>query len=161
VERMYFDLKTVLNLNRIYAANPHAVAMQVYAAGLVYNALRVAQSEAAAQIGVLPEEISPAKFFPRVAVACYLHGFEQQWERDLRRRHPRTTFAGGRVPDAGGTSRLPPCTSNHAPTIAVDVASAPLGAGGRPSLMSAVVTSSSSYLSGGESHPDHSTASAR
>jgi Transposase DDE domain len=92
VERMYFDLKTVLNLNRIYAANPHAVAMQVYAAGLVYNAMRVAQSEAAAQIGVLPEEISPAKFFPRVAVACYLHGLEQQWERDLRRRHPRTHF---------------------------------------------------------------------
>jgi hypothetical protein len=28
VERMYFDLKTVLNLNRAYAANPNAVAME-------------------------------------------------------------------------------------------------------------------------------------
>jgi hypothetical protein len=28
--------QAMLNLNRIYAANPHAVAMQVYAAGLVY-----------------------------------------------------------------------------------------------------------------------------
>ena len=33
VERMYFDLKEVL-INRIYAANPNAVAMQVYAAAL-------------------------------------------------------------------------------------------------------------------------------
>ena len=92
VERMYFDLKTVLNLNRVYAANPNAVAMQVYAAGLVYNAMRVAQSEAAVKLGVPPEEISPAKFFPRVAVACYLYGLEQQWARDLHRRHPRTHF---------------------------------------------------------------------
>ena len=29
IERMYFDLKVVLNLNRVYAANPNAVAMQV------------------------------------------------------------------------------------------------------------------------------------
>jgi hypothetical protein len=36
------------------------------------------------------------------------------------------------------------------PTIAVGVASAPLAAGGRPSLMSTVVTCSSSYLSGGD-----------
>jgi hypothetical protein len=92
VERMYFDLKTVLNLNRVYAANPNGVAMQVYAAGLVYNAMRVAQSEAAVKLGVPPEEISPAKFFPRVAVACYLHSLEQQWARDVHRRHPRTHF---------------------------------------------------------------------
>jgi hypothetical protein len=26
---MYFDLKTVLNLNRIYAANPNAVAARI------------------------------------------------------------------------------------------------------------------------------------
>jgi hypothetical protein len=63
---MYCDLKTVLNLNRVYAANPNAVAIQVYAAGLVYNAMRVAQSEAAGKLGVAPEEISPAKFSPRV-----------------------------------------------------------------------------------------------
>ena len=30
-ERMFFDLEEVLNLNRLYAANPNAVAMQVYA----------------------------------------------------------------------------------------------------------------------------------
>jgi len=44
IERMFFDLKEVLNLNRLYAANPNAVAMQVYAAAIVYNALRVARA---------------------------------------------------------------------------------------------------------------------
>jgi Transposase DDE domain len=93
VERMFFDLKEVLNLNRLYAANPNAVAMQVYAAAMVYNGLRVAQSDAAAQVHVIPEEISPAKFFPKVAATFYLALLEQRWERALRRRggrvHPR------------------------------------------------------------------------
>ena len=84
IERMFYDLKEVLNLNRLYAANPNAVAMQVYAAAIVDNALRVAQSEGAAQVGVPPEEISPAKFFPRLAVACHLYWPEQQWERRSR-----------------------------------------------------------------------------
>ena len=65
IERMFFDLKEVLNLNRLYAADPNAVAMQVYAAAIAYNALRVAQGEGAAQVGVAPETISPAKFTPR------------------------------------------------------------------------------------------------
>jgi hypothetical protein len=52
VERMFFDLKEVLNLNRLYAATPNAVAMQGYAAAIGYNAMRVAQSEGAAQVGV-------------------------------------------------------------------------------------------------------------
>jgi len=56
VERMFFDLKEVLNLNRLYAANPNAVAMQVYAAAIVYNALRVAQSDGAAQVGGRPND---------------------------------------------------------------------------------------------------------
>jgi hypothetical protein len=87
VERMFFDLKEVLNLNRLYAANPNAVAMQVYAAAIVYNALRVAQSEGAAQLGWEPERISPAKFFPKVATATYLHLNRQQWEREIRTRY--------------------------------------------------------------------------
>ena len=73
VERLFYDLKEVLNLNRVYAANPHAIAMQVYAAACVYNACRVAQAEVAATAGLAPEAISPAKFFPKVAAAfhCY------------------------------------------------------------------------------------------
>jgi hypothetical protein len=88
VERMFFDLKEVLNLNRLYAANPNAVAMQVYAAAMVYNALRVAQSDGAAQIGWVPEQLSPAKFFPKVAIATYLYLNRQQWEREIRTRYP-------------------------------------------------------------------------
>lgn len=89
IERMFYDLKEVLNRNRLYAANPNAVAMQVYAAALVYNALRVAQSEGAAQVGVPPETISPAKFYPKVVTATFLYLHEQQWERQWRQRHPR------------------------------------------------------------------------
>lgn len=88
VERMFFDLKEVLNLNRVYAANPNAVAMQVYAAAIVYNACRVAQSEAAAQLGEPPEELSPAKLFPKIAVASFLYAYGQQLQRQWRRRHP-------------------------------------------------------------------------
>jgi Transposase DDE domain len=88
IERMFFDLKEVLNLNRLYAANPNAVAMQVYAAAIVYNAFRVAQSDAAAQLGEPPEDLSPAKLFPKIAVASFLYLHAQEWERQWRRRHP-------------------------------------------------------------------------
>jgi DDE family transposase len=89
IERMFFDLKEVLNLNRLYAANPNAVAMQVYAAAIVYNAMRVAQSDAAAQLGEPPEELSPAKLFPKIAVASFLYAYGQQLQRQWQRRHPR------------------------------------------------------------------------
>jgi hypothetical protein len=88
VERMYFDLKDVLNLNRVYAANPNAVAMQVYAAGLVYNALRVAQADAAAAAGLAPEQLSPAKLYPRLAAAGHFYLGAQLWEREMRRLNP-------------------------------------------------------------------------
>jgi len=89
IERMFFDLKAVLDLNRLYAAHPHAVAMQVYAAGLVYNAMRVAQSEAGAQVGVPPEDLAPAKLFPRLAAAAFRYLLEQEIEQQWHRRHPR------------------------------------------------------------------------
>jgi Transposase DDE domain len=98
VERIFFDLKEVLNLNCLYTANPNAVAMQVYAAAIVYNALRVAQSDGAAQVGWEPERLSPAKFFPKVATATYLYLHRQQWERELRTRNRRLhlRLVGGR-----------------------------------------------------------------
>lgn len=67
VERLFYDLKEVLNLHCFYAANPNAVAMQVYAAGMVYTAMRVAQARVAQQAGIPPETISTEKFFPRMA----------------------------------------------------------------------------------------------
>lgn len=69
VERMFYDLKEVLNLHRFYAANVNAVAMQVYAAALVYVALRIAQAQIAKTTQVEPERFSVKKLFPRVASA--------------------------------------------------------------------------------------------
>jgi hypothetical protein len=68
-ERLFFDLKEVLNLHRFYTSSPNGVAMQVYAAALVHTALRVAQGHIAQASGIEPEEIAPAKFFPRLAAA--------------------------------------------------------------------------------------------
>jgi hypothetical protein len=70
VERLFYDLKVVLNLRRIYAANASAVAMQVYASAIVYTALRVAQSEIAQDAGISPDQISTQKFFPRFTAAA-------------------------------------------------------------------------------------------
>jgi hypothetical protein len=69
VERLFFDLKEVLNLHRFYTGSPNGVAMQVYAAALVHTACRVAQGQIAQANGIEPETISPAKLFPRMATA--------------------------------------------------------------------------------------------
>ncbi len=69
VERMFYDLKEVLNLHRFYAANTNAVAMQVYAAAMVYVAMRVAQGRIAQEVNIEPEAISPKRLFPKVAAA--------------------------------------------------------------------------------------------
>lgn len=67
VERLFFDLKVVLNLERFYTANPNAVAMQVFAAAMVHAAFRVAQADVSSQVDLPPEEISPHKLFPLLA----------------------------------------------------------------------------------------------
>jgi len=70
IERMFYDLKEVLNLNRIYASHPHTVAQQVYASALVYTALRVGQGHVALRHAIEPEAISVPKFFPRLSAAA-------------------------------------------------------------------------------------------
>jgi len=89
IERLFFDLKDVLNLQRVYAGNPNAIAMQVYAAGCVYNALRVAQGEVAEAVGLPPEAISPAKFFPKVAAACHCYALCELWFLEAQGANPR------------------------------------------------------------------------
>jgi hypothetical protein len=69
IERLFYDLKEVLNLHRFYAANPNAVAMQVYAAAMVHVAFRVAQAKIAEDVAIEPESISPKKLFPHLALA--------------------------------------------------------------------------------------------
>jgi len=39
-------------------------------------------------VGVAPETISPAKFYPKVVTATFLYLHEQQWERQWRQQHP-------------------------------------------------------------------------
>jgi Transposase DDE domain len=69
VERLFFELKEVLNLHRFYAANVNAVAAQVYAAALVHVALRAAQGRIAHEAKIPPERLSTQKLFPKVAAA--------------------------------------------------------------------------------------------
>ncbi len=90
IERMFYDLKEVLNLNRVYAANPNAVGMQVYAGAIVYAAMRVAQGEVAEKAGVEPEEISPAKFFPKMAAACHIYVQRESGVEAVIRLNPGT-----------------------------------------------------------------------
>lgn len=66
VERCFLSLKDTLNLNHLFNASPAAIAGQVYATALIYDALRLAQAEIARKVDVEPERISPEKLFPRI-----------------------------------------------------------------------------------------------
>jgi hypothetical protein len=96
VERMFFDLKEVLDLHSFYAGNPNAVAMQVFSAALVYAAMRVAQGEAAHEARIDAEEISVPKLFPRVAAASSTWTVVQLTVQALQRANPKTRL---RSPD--------------------------------------------------------------
>jgi hypothetical protein len=69
VERLFYDLKEVLDLHSFYGANFGAVAMQVYATAIVHTAMRTAQSRIAHALRRPPEDLSPAKLYPKVAAA--------------------------------------------------------------------------------------------
>jgi hypothetical protein len=99
VERMFYDLKVVLKLKQFYVTSPNGVAMQLFAAAMVYVALRVAQGKVAAQIDVAPDDISPARLFPRVAKACgFLAGVQIGYLLACR-DHPNAQL---RFPDVSG-----------------------------------------------------------
>jgi hypothetical protein len=66
VERMYLHLKDVLRLNNLFNASPAAIGQQVFATAIIYNALRLSQSQIADFVGLGPDEISAEKLFPRV-----------------------------------------------------------------------------------------------
>ncbi len=67
VERMFQDLKTVLNLDCFYCGNTNAVALQLYASAIVYTGLRLGQGRIAAEASIAPELISTGKLFPLLA----------------------------------------------------------------------------------------------
>jgi len=88
VERLFFALKVVLNLKEFYAANPNAVAMQIYAAAAVHAVFRIAQGEVAEKLGVAPEEISTDKIFPRLAIAAYAVAMREVLHEEYQRQVP-------------------------------------------------------------------------
>jgi hypothetical protein len=77
-----------LNLHRFYAANPNAVAMQVYAAAIVHTAFRVGQARIAQELGITPEQISPAKLFPKLAAASISLTDIERYRMELSRLNP-------------------------------------------------------------------------
>lgn len=89
VERLFYELKEVLDLHSFYGANHNAVAMQVYATAMVHTALRVAQSQMAAAAAIEPEAISPAKLFPKVAAASAALTWAELAFEATRRANPR------------------------------------------------------------------------
>ena len=96
IERLFYDLKEVLNLHRFYAANVNAVAMQVYAAAIVHVAMRAAQGRIAAKAKIAPEKLSTGKLFPKVAAASEaLTNAELTFEA-VRRANPKVKL---RKPD--------------------------------------------------------------
>jgi hypothetical protein len=69
IERLFSDLKGVLNLKHLYAANPGSIALQLYMTAIVHTAMRACQARIAAQAKVEPEKLSTAKLFPKLALA--------------------------------------------------------------------------------------------
>lgn len=88
VERLFLDLKETLDLHMLYASHPNLVAQQVYAAAIVHTAFRVAQAGIAKQARVLPEQLSPAKLFPKLAQAANDHCVAQITVRNTRALNP-------------------------------------------------------------------------
>jgi len=88
VERLFLDLKETLDLHCLYASHPNLVAQQVYAAAIVHTAFRVAQARVARQAKVLPEQLSPAKLFPKLAEAANDHCVAQITVLKTRQLNP-------------------------------------------------------------------------
>jgi len=77
VEKLFYQLKCVLNLRHFYAANPNAVAMQVYAATIVHTAMRATQSRLSEELQIDPERLSTDRLFMRLAAgSSYLAGHD-------------------------------------------------------------------------------------
>lgn len=88
IERMFLDLKKTLKLHCLYASHPNLVAQQFYATVMVYNAFRLAQAGIASQTKILPEQISPAKLFPKLAQSSNDWAVSQLTMMGVYRRNP-------------------------------------------------------------------------
>ena len=150
IERMFFDLKEVLNLNHFYAANPNAVAMQVYAAAIVYNALRLAQSEAATMEGSTPRRFrrpeSTRRLAPRhVRSICTANSGKTRFASAIR---GPTFVCADRGRGPGHTRGCRSYVVRHAKAPGERGGSVAHVVAGNRSLTSAAANDSSIYLSG-------------
>lgn len=88
IERLFSDLKEVLNLDRFHGANTNAAGMQVFATAMVHTAMRLTQARIAQQVKLAPEDISTKKLFPKVAtLSAHLAGARQALE-EVRALNP-------------------------------------------------------------------------
>lgn len=67
VETLFKQLKCLLNLKHIYAANSNAVAMQLYAATILHTALRLTQARLSQELEIQADQISTDRLFLRLA----------------------------------------------------------------------------------------------
>ena len=67
VEKLFKQLKCVLNLRHFYPANPNAIAMQVYTAALVHTAMRITQTRISQDLEINPDQLSTDRLFMRLA----------------------------------------------------------------------------------------------
>lgn len=88
IERMFLDLKETLDLHTLYCSHPNLVAQQVYASMIVHTAFRIAQARIADKAQVLPEQLSPAKLFPKLAQAANDYCVCQLRDDRIRRANP-------------------------------------------------------------------------
>jgi len=84
IERLFYDLKIVLRIEKFYAANPNAVAMQVFAAAIVHTAFRIAQGNLAKK-WVCPRRRSP----PRSSSPTWPSCRSSCWRRPTASSEPR------------------------------------------------------------------------
>lgn len=99
IERLFFDLKEVLNLHRVYAGNPNAIAMQVYAAGCVTMPCGSPRGK-----WRRPWGCHPRRFRPRSS--------SRRWRR--RATAPPSSSCGSTTPrqrTGGGRSALHRCST--------------------------------------------------
>lgn len=88
IERLFSDLKEVLNLDRFHGANTNAAGMQVFATAMVHTAMRITQARIAQQVKLAPEALSTKKLFPKVAtLSAHLAGARQALE-EVRALNP-------------------------------------------------------------------------
>jgi Transposase DDE domain len=88
IERLFLDVKETLELSDLHSAHPNLIAQQVYATFLVHTAFRVAQARIAERAGILPEQLSPAKLFPKLAQAAHDYCVVQIRDDRIRQANP-------------------------------------------------------------------------